>query len=150
MNRRIGIVSMVALSSFLLCGFQQAPVSCQKEQIGPSNGEIIGIGVGITAAVVVGVVVLVEVNKSHHTIKGCVSSGPDGIQVESESDKKVYSLVSSPANVKVGDIVQLRGKKEKLQKGSTGNQQFIVAKISKDYGPCKAVLAPSSPAAAGN
>jgi hypothetical protein len=141
MNHRVGIVSMIALSSLLLCG--AAPVTC-KDNIGPSTGEVVGIAAGIGAGVVIGVVVLVEVNKSHHTVKGCVTSGPDGIQVVSDSDKRTYSLVSSPANVKVGDIVKLRGNKEKQPKGSTGNQQFVVEKISKDFGPCKAIPAPAA------
>src|ERR1700722_6530149 len=102
MNRRTGIASMAALSSFLLCGAQSSPTSCKSSgSIGPSNAEGVGVTVAAAAVIVVGVVVLVEVNKSHHTIKGCVLSGPDGIQVENEGDKKIYALVSSPANVKV-------------------------------------------------
>ena len=148
MNRRIGIVSMVALSSFFLCGMQSTPTGCtntNQGHIGPSNGEVVGIGVGVIAGVVVGVVVLVEVNKSHHTIKGCVTNGPNGLEVQNESDKKTYSLLGVPSNVKVGDIVKVHGNKEKKEKGSAASQEFKVEKMSRDYGPCKLSPAPSAP-----
>jgi len=139
MNRRTGIVSMIALSSFLLCG-STTPTQC-KDQIGPSTGEVVGIGVGITAGIVIGTVVLVEVHKSHHTLKGCVTSGPSGLAVLNESDKRTYALTGVPINVKVGDIVKVTGTKERKQLDSAGNEDFVVARMSKDYGPCKAALA---------
>ncbi len=139
MNRRTGLVSMVLLTSILLCG-STAPTTC-KSNIGPSTGDVVGVGVAAVAVVVVGVVVLVDVNKSHHTIKGCVSSGPGGLEVLNESDKKVYALMGVPANVKVGDIVKVQGKKEK----QGGAQEFVVQKMSRDYGPCKAAVAASQP-----
>ena len=148
MNRRIGTVSMLALTSFLLCG-ASSPTQC-KEQIGPSNGEVIGIAVAAGAVIVVGTVVLVEVNKSHHTIKGCVTTGPNGLTVINESDKKVYALTGIPVNVKVGDIVKVNGSKQKKQKDSAGNEDFVVTRMNKDYGPCKAAVASNalpSPAA---
>jgi len=146
MKHRNGIVSMLALSSFLLCG-ASSPTTCNSSgHIGPSTGEVVGAAVGISAAVVVGVVVLVEVNKSHHSIKGCVSAGPNGVVVENDSDKKSYLLVGDPSKVKVGDVVRLRGTKEKKQKGSSGTQDFVVTEMSRDYGPCKA--APTAAASA--
>jgi hypothetical protein len=148
MKHRTGIISMLALSSFLLCG-ASSPTTCTSSgHIGPSTGEVVGAAVGISAAVVVGVVVLVEVNKSHHTIKGCVSAGPNGVAVENESDKKSYVLVGDPSKVKVGDVVRLRGTKEKKQKGSSGAQDFVVTNMSRDYGPCKAAPAAAASAAA--
>ena len=139
---------MAALSSLLLCGAQTSPTACKSSgSIGPSTGEVVGVVVGVGAAVVVGTVVLVEVNKSHHEIKGCVSTGPNGLEVENESDKKTYALVGVPPNVKVGDIVKVHGNNEKKQKGSTGDQSFFVAEIRKDYGPCKLNPAPAAAAA---
>jgi hypothetical protein len=139
MNRRTGLVSMISLTSILLCG-AGSPTGCQSSgSIGPSTGEVVGIGVAAVAVVVVGVVVLVEVNKSHHTIKGCVSSGPSGLEVLNDSDKKIYALTSVPPNVKVGDIIKVQGKKEK----QGGAQEFVVQKMSRDYGPCKASASPS-------
>jgi len=144
-KRQTGIVAMIALSSFLLCG-ASSPTSCAPQHIGPSTGEVVGIGVAVGAGIVVGVVVLVEVNKSHHTIKGCVTAGPNGIQVVSDSDKKTYFLVGDPSKAKVGEVVRLRGTKEK--KGSNGSQDFLVTNMTKDYGACKVAPAPSASAPA--
>jgi|HubBroStandDraft_5_1064220.scaffolds.fasta_scaffold206688_1 hypothetical protein len=141
MNRRIGIVSMVALSSFLLCGMQSVPPASCNEHIGPSTGEVVGIAAAIGAVIVVGTVVLVKVHNSHHTIRGCVISGPDGLEVRNESDQKTYALTGAQTSVKVGDIVKINGTKEKTRKDSAGNEDFVVTKMSKDYGPCKAALA---------
>jgi hypothetical protein len=143
MQHKTGIVSMIALSSFLLCG-ASAPTDC-KGSFGPSTGEVVGIGVAIGATIVIGTVVLVHVNHSHHEIRGCVTSGPNGLQVENESDKKIYTLIGVPSNVKVGDIVKVHGDKEKQAKGSPANQDFKVEKMSKDYGPCKVSQTPASP-----
>jgi hypothetical protein len=141
----------VVLFSFLLCG-ATSPDGCTSSspppQIGPSKGEIIGIAVGISAGVVVGVVVLVEVNKSHHSLKGCVTAGPDGLTLHTEGNSKVYALTGVPANVKVGDVIQVHGSKSKGQKDSAGDQDFAVEKMNRDYGPCKALLAPPAGTAA--
>jgi hypothetical protein len=146
MHRRSGLISLAAASSLLLCAANSTSGCNSSGHIGPSTGEIVGATVGIAAAVVVGTVVLVEVNKSHHTIKGCVTAGPDGILVHNESDQKIYSLSGVTAEVKVGDVVKVHGSKEKNQKDSSSDIGFVVARMSRDYGPCKAALAaPASP-----
>lgn len=147
MNRRAGIISFAALGSLLLCGWT-APPGCQTTRIGPSTGEIVGAAAGIVAVVVVGTVVLVDVNKSHHTIKGCVTNGPNGLEVRNDKDNKTYGLTGVTANVKPGDVIQVHGSKEKNQKDAGGNQDFMVEKMSRDYGPCKVQLA--APATATN
>jgi hypothetical protein len=148
MHRRSGFVSLAAASSLLLCA-ANSTTGCNSSSsghIGPSNGEVYGAAAGIAAGIAVGTVVLVEVNKSHHTIKGCVTAGPDGLEVQNEKNNKVYSLTGVTANVKPGDIVQVHGSKEKGEKDGSGNQDFKVAKMSRDYGPCKvAQPAASSP-----
>ena len=133
MFRRTGIFSMIAVSLFLFCG-QTAPATCNT-QIGPSKGEV--IGVGVAAGAVIATVVLVEVNHSHHTIKGCVFAGPNGVEIRTDNGTKTYTLAGDP-NVKVGDLVKLHGTKIKKVKDSTGDQTFTVEKLNKDYGPCKA------------
>ncbi len=150
MQRRNGIVAFAALSSVLLSG-ASSPSSCSNSSsIGPSKGEVVGAAVGIGAAIAVGTIVLVEVHKSHHTIKGCVTAGPGGIEVQNERDKKIYALTGITANVKVGDIVQVQGNRNKDQKDSRGNGDFAVAKISRDYGPCRAATSTSTGALASN
>jgi hypothetical protein len=146
-------ICFVALSSLLLCG-ATSPTSCSSSSnsgltLGPSNGEI-GAAVGIVAGVAVGTVVLVEVNKSHHNLKGCVTTGPDGLTLHSEGNSKVYALTGVPANVKVGDVIKVHGSKSKGQKDSAGDQDFAVEKMNRDYGSCKALLAPPAVTAAAS
>ncbi len=138
--RRNGAIAFVCLTAYLLCG-ATAPETCQTQStnIGPSGGQVIGAAVGVVAVIAVGTVVLVEVHKSHHTVKGCVSTGPSGIEVTTVEDKpKTYMLDGETANVKVGDLVRVHGDKIKKTKDSTGDQVFRVQKINKDYGPCPA------------
>jgi hypothetical protein len=150
MHRRSGFVSLAAAGSLLLCAANSTNgCKSSSSQIGPSTSEVVGAGVGVAAALVVGTVVLVEVHKSHHTIKGCVSAGPDGLEVQNEKDHKIYGLTGVTANVKPGDIIQVHGSKEKGEKDSAGNQDFKIEKMSRDYGPCKIEPA-STPAAAGS
>jgi hypothetical protein len=147
MQRRKGLVAFAGLSAFLLSG-ASSPSSCNN---GSSNNNIPGtsittgqataILVGSAAAIAVGTIVLVEVHKSHHTVKGCVTAGPDGLQVHNEGDQKVYALTGVTADVKVGDIVKLHGDREKHQKDAAGDEDFMIQKMSRDYGPCKAALA---------
>lgn len=139
MLRRSGRVTFAAVSSLLLGG-ASSPSGCNtsNDKINiVSGGEIAGAVAGL-AGVVVGTIVIVEVNKSHHTIQGCVTVGPQGILVHNEGDKKTYSLTGITARVKVGDKVRVKGRKNKKQKDSAGDEDFIVTKISRDYGPCKA------------
>src|SRR5271170_4970226 len=105
MNHRGGIACFVALSSFLLCGWA-SPTGCQPSSggssIGPSKGQVVGAGVAIAAVIVVGTVVLVEVHNAHHTIQGCVTSGPNGLAVHNQKDGKFYTITGVTAGVKEG------------------------------------------------
>jgi hypothetical protein len=118
------------------------PTGCtnglQNEKIGfgPSGGQVAAVAVGV-GAVVVGTIVLIEVHHSHHTVKGCVFSGQNGIEVQTQGDMKSYALSGDTANIKVGDRFRFHGTKLKKVKGSAGDQTFKVETISKDYGPCK-------------
>jgi len=114
---------------------------------GPTGGQIALAAIGVSA-VVVGTVVLVEVHHSHHTLKGCVSSGQNGFQVQTQGDLKTYALTGDTANVKAGDLVRFHGNRMKKVKGSAGNPTFTVEKVSRDYGPCTVISAP--PASASN
>jgi hypothetical protein len=136
---------MAALGPLLFCGGSSL-TGCASNtsnfQIGPSKGEVVGIAVGIVAVAVVGTVVLVEVHKAHHTMKGCVTSGPDGFELTSDGDRKLYILTGATAAVKAGDIVRVHGSKEKAEKNSSVPRDFMVEKINRDYGPCGAAPLP--------
>ena len=147
-RRRAGGIAAILISAYLFSG-QSAPQGCAKSNqqfnIGPSKGQVIGAAVGVVAVIAVGTVVLVEVHKSHHTVKGCVTSGPDGMEVTTEGDKpKTYRLDGDTASVKPGDLVRFHGDKVKKAKDSTGDQVFRVQKISREYGACK--VAPATKA----
>jgi len=142
---RKNLIVTVALTSLLSCNL--LPLSGCKGtgnfNIGPSGGEIAGVIIG--AAVIVGgtTAILIHVNHSHHQVKGCVSSGPNGLEVQT-TDSKTWLLTGNTPNVQVGDLIKFHGTKLKRPKHSTGSPTFEVEKISKDYGPCKA--APASKA----
>ena len=134
--RRAG-VALVALAS-LVCCTVGGPLGCQANQLknesfGPTAGEVAGIAAGVGAAVVVTIVL---VNKAHHSVKGCVFAGKDGLDVQTQDNMKTYALAGVTENIKVGDLVQFHGSKVKKVKDSTAYQTFTVQKIGKDYGPC--------------
>ena len=154
MNRRAITLPVICIASLLLSGAttQSCNTASQpSSSIGPSKGEVIGVAVAAVAVVAVGTVVLVEVHNSHHTIKGCVTTGSAGLQVHDADNTHTYNVTGVTTGVKVGDVVRLHGDKEKKKKGDPG-QGFVIQKISKDYGPCTvtagqataAVAAPAS------
>ena len=106
--------------------------------IGPSKGEIVGAAVGVGAAVAV--VVLLEVNHSHHTLKGCVVSNATGLELRT-SDSRLYQLDGDVSKIHVGDKVKIHGSRIKREKNATGDQVFKVEALNKAYGPCDATPA---------
>ena len=148
MNRHTKAGSALALLSLFVSGCCQAGSDCKSFQIGPTTGEIVGISVGAVAGTALVVGTVVAVNHDRHILKGCVSPGPDGLQLTRDSDKKVFSLVSAPADIQPGEKVKLRGTKQKKQKGSPGNQQFVVQRVTKDFGRCEASPSAAIPSSA--
>jgi hypothetical protein len=133
-NQKFGILAIAALAPLCFCG-ATSPTGCQP-QPKPSNAGIYATAAAIGGGIVVGAIILVEVNKSHHTVKGCVTSGPSGLLVRNESDNQNYALVGVTANTKAGDRVKLHGSKDKKTKDSAGDRTFVVEKLTRDYGPC--------------
>lgn len=97
-------------------------------------GSGIAVGIGVTAGVLVGVGVALAINHEHHTLTGCVSAGPNGLEVQT-NDAKTYSLKGNAVAIKAGDRVKLHGSRKKPS-GSTTPAVFEVKKLSYDYGPC--------------
>jgi hypothetical protein len=146
-GRRSGVAAFAALAVLLCSGATTSPTGCPggSGSIGPSNGEVVGAAVGIAAVIAVAIIVPVEISHSHHTLKGCVFAGPNGIELQT-SDNKTYSLEGDAASIKAGDMIKFHGSKVKKTKDTTGDQVFQVQKLTKDYGPCKVVAQPASPA----
>ena len=140
-RRRSEKLVAIALASLVCCA-TIGNTGCTNNlknddfKFGPSGAQVTAAAIGV-GAVVVGTVVLIHVHQSHHTVKGCVSSGQNGLEVQTQGDLKTYALVGDTANVKVGDLIRFHGSKVKKVKGSSGNQTFSVERVSRDYGPCK-------------
>jgi hypothetical protein len=139
-SHRFGIGAVAALT--LLLGSTQSS-RAQTGCIGYCNtGAIVGGIVGISAGIAT-VGILLAVNHSHHTMKGCIFEGADGLELRT-SDSKNYALGGDPAGIKVGDMVKFHGSKVKKTKDSKGDQVFKVERLKKDYGPCRVTSAPAT------
>lgn len=141
MIRPTGIASMVALAVFT-SGTGTPIQGCSPAPQPSHTGADIAI-VAAVAGVVVGTIAVVEVRKENHIVKGCVVANQSGLQLRDEIDKKTYTLIGASAGTKAGDIVQLRGTKEKAAKGSTSDPSFVVERVNRTYGPCGVDAAPS-------
>jgi len=131
----IGLASLVCCATFGSTGCTNG-LNDTNFNFGPSKAQVTAAAIGV-GAVVVGTVVLIHVHHSHHTVKGCVFSDQNGLEVQSQGDMKNYALTGETASVKVGELVRFHGSKIRKVKGSTGNQTFTVERITRDYGPCK-------------
>ena len=151
-RRRAKKMVAVSLASLVCCvavgpiGCLDGPYQSSGGSPGTSGPQVTAAAIGIGAVVVV-TVVLVN-HYSHHTVKGCVFNGQNGLQVQTQGDMKTYALAGDTANIKVGDLVRFHGTKLKKVKGSAGDQTFAVEKISRDFGSCK--LNSGQPAVASN
>ena len=119
----------------ILCLVLVVPATSQSGigNIGPSNGEIVGILVGAGAAIAVVAIVIYRKKHKRPTIVGCVSPGADGLSLINKKDNQVYTLTGDTASLKANEQVALKGKK---LKDSNGKPTFQVEKLTKDYGAC--------------
>jgi len=100
------------------------------------GGEIVGIGVGIAAGgAALGIGIYYAAHHAH-SLSCCAVSGPSGLELQNRGDQQTYALVGEIAGIKPGNQVRVSGKKEK--KKASAPQQFLVEKLSKDFGLCKA------------
>jgi hypothetical protein len=105
-------------------------------QIGPTSGQVVLIGVGIAAVgagIGVGVYYAVRHNRS---LKGCTTSGPNGLQLLNQGDQQTYGLIGEVADIQSGERVRISGKKEKREAGVP--PIFLVERVNKRYGSCAA------------
>jgi hypothetical protein len=127
-SRRQRIVALAA-SAVLLC---PGITSCTRTQVGLSVAAMATVLVGVTVGITL------AVQHSHHTLQGCIVSGPNGLELRL-NDAKVYTLEGELADVKVGDKLKIHGSKLKKVKGASAEGQvFVVEKVNKDYGSCLA------------
>jgi hypothetical protein len=108
---------------------------------GCTSGNIAKVVGGVAGGVAV--IVVVVYYSTHHgrTLRGCAVSSPGGMELMNEGDQQTYALTGETAVIKAGDRVRVSGKKTK---GDPNHRQFVVKKLSKDYGACKVTLAASN------
>jgi hypothetical protein len=120
------------LTAFALCiCLMLIPRPAKADQL---ENAAIGVVVAIVAvgvAIGVGVYFLVRRPPS---ITGCTATASDNLTLLDESDHQTYTLSGDIAAIKAGQRVHVSGKKQK----STNAHAFLVNKVVKDYGPCKA------------
>jgi len=132
---RLQRISVFAAFAALVCS---GATSCSTTQIALSVTAIAAVGAGTAVGITL------AVQNSNHTLQGCLISGPIGLELRT-SDAKIFAIEGEAATIKVGDRVKLHGSKVKKTKGAAGDQVFVVEKLKKDYGPCRAdALAPAA------
>jgi hypothetical protein len=125
--------SFILLLIFALL-LSTAPVAKADLPYSSNNAKNAGVIIGVVA-VVAGIGFLVYYSVHHgHSLKGCASSDPDGLQLANEGDGRTYELTGETSAVKLGERVRVSGKKTKHD---PNHRQFVVSKLSKDYGACR-------------
>ena len=99
-----------------------------------TDAEWIIVGIAATGAAI-GIGLYYAFHHSH-SLKGCAVSGPNGLELQTESDQQTFQLLGVTADVKAGDRVKVIGKIKKNGKADTSNRSFLVEKLAKDYGAC--------------
>jgi hypothetical protein len=108
----------------------------------PTKSDEVWIVVGVLAiGAAIGVGVYLAVRPHSRGITGCASSGPNGLQLVSESDQQTYALTGDVGGIKSGERIRLSGKKR--TEYADMPRQFLVEKLNKDLGPC--TVAPAGP-----
>jgi len=131
MNLRYLSEVLLITLSLVLC----LPAKADSGTIGGvGSGTIVGVIVGVVAGVAVVAIVAIHYSKKR-TITGCVKPAQNGMIVNDEKDKLVYTLSGDTAGVKPGERMTLQGKKIKPNAGNP--LAWEIAKIRTDYGVCQ-------------
>jgi hypothetical protein len=94
------------------------------------HGKAIGAGLGAAAG---GAGLLYLTMRHRGMVTGCVQSANDGLRLVDDKKKQSYTLFLDGADVKPGELVELRGKKAK---DGSGDQSFQAKKLVKNLGGC--------------
>lgn len=102
----------------------------------PTHTDIVWIGIAIGAiGAGIGIGIYYAVHHGH-SLTGCTVSGSGGLELQGRGDQPTYALVGDMAGIQPGERIRVSGKKAKTAAGA--KPQFIVEKLGKDYGACKA------------
>jgi hypothetical protein len=117
------------LVSLLACG---SAVAQYGGSATPSYGSGAKVAAGVGAAAAgTGILYLALRNKG--SVTGCVQGGEDVLNIVDRKNHQTYSLVAGAADLKAGQLVELKGKKSKDSKGT---QIFHVSKVVRNLGGC--------------
>jgi hypothetical protein len=130
-------VVLLFCASLLLLSAKPAAASI------PTQGQVVLIFVGVAAiGAVIGVGIYYAArHNGAGSLTGCAIASDTGLSLQHEGDPFTYTLLGDTAAVKPGERIRISGKKRKAY--PSGNHEFLVDKISKVYGPCKAL--PTTP-----
>jgi hypothetical protein len=132
-NRKFS--AMVALGAVFAPALGQNPIPRPQDTIGATHGQIAAVIAGIAGGgLALGIGITLAVKHEGHALTGCARSGPDGMTLTSDSDKQTYALLGEVAGIKPGERVRVSGKKGKGK--TAGTREFLVEKVSKDFGAC--------------
>jgi hypothetical protein len=102
-----------------------------------TDGEALVVGiVVVSVAVALGVTLLIlhyNHKPKNRTITGCVDSGPNGMSLTNEKDKRNYALSGNTLGVKQGDRMTLEG----TLKANGKTLVFEMQKVTMDSGACQ-------------
>lgn len=128
------IIAEVAVCALLMATTVTAKAQTEFSPISKSQARWIVVGIAASGAAI-GIGVFYAVHHGH-SLNGCAVSGSGGLELQNHGDQQTYALVGEVAGIKPGDRVRVAGKKEKKSGG--GTQQFVVEKLTRDYGACTA------------
>jgi hypothetical protein len=127
-------VCVLAVTATVPAGGQRRPLPQSGIIVTNNPSKQAAIGIGIAAlGVGIGLGVYFIV-RGRHNLTGCAVSGASGLQLQVQNDQRTFALVGEVTEIKPGERVRVSGKKEKKSAGAL--QQFLVEKLSKDFGAC--------------
>jgi hypothetical protein len=126
--------TLLLCTSLLLLSSKPASASI------PTKSQVVLIFVGVAAiGAAIGVGIYFAVRRNGTSITGCAISSGGSLFLQHEGDQQSYTLLGDTAAVKPGDRIRVSGKKRKQY--PSGNREFLVEKLAKDYGLCKVLPA---------
>ena len=118
---------------FVLCLALATPARADKLSDAEA-GIIVGIVV-VAIGLTFGVAFVAVHYSRKRNLTGCVVSGPGGMSVTDEGDKKIYTLSGNTAGITPGNRMKLHGKKIKSQLPDK-TLTWETSKVNKDFGVC--------------
>jgi hypothetical protein len=88
------------------------------------TGAVALIGAGIYLAI-----------RHGHSVKGCVSDGPHGLQLNAQDGQSLL-LLGATNDIKAGHLIKVTASRKAKVSGVSDEPSYIGDKLDKDYGAC--------------